>query len=119
MPIAASASARPAKIASSSARNRGRAAESANTWSIVRSLTIGSVGSCARTACWICRAERSSGRAERTTTFMFAGAKPRRRGACSLRKYSSVPVLLRHPALLHVADDADDGERRGVVRGRP
>jgi hypothetical protein len=80
VPIAASASASAAKIPSSSARNRGRAAESENTCSIVRSLTIGSVGSCARTASEIARASVSSGRAERTAMFMLPGAKPTARG---------------------------------------
>ena len=98
MPIAASASARPAKIASSSARNRGRAAESENTWSIVRSLTIGSVGSCARTRLLDLLRERSLRRCvERTTTFMLPARSRSTRGPCSLRKYSSVPVLLAIP----------------------
>jgi len=47
--LSAGANASAAKIASSSARKRGRAAESENTCSIVRSLTTGMVGSCALT----------------------------------------------------------------------
>ena len=37
------------------------------------------------------------GEAERTTRFMLDGEKPVKRGPCSLRKYSSVPVLLAMP----------------------
>ena len=64
MPIAASSSASPANMPSSCARNRGRETDSANTSSIVRSLTIGSVGSIACTIRRICGASDSTGSAD-------------------------------------------------------
>ena len=119
MPIAASASASAAKMPSSSARKRGRAAESAKTCSIDRSLTIGSVASCARTAFWISCAQRRLRQARADHDVHVAGGEAQRsRGCCSFRKYSSVPVFFAMPALLDVAHDADDGERGRLRRDR-
>ena len=71
---------------------------SANTSSIVRSLTIGSVGSIARTTLPDRpAASDSNGSAERTTMFMLRGAELAMRGPCSARKYSSVPVFCATP----------------------
>ena len=62
----------PAKMPSSCARNRGRDTDAPNTSSIVRSLTIGSVGSIDCThALRICGASASTGSDVRTTTFML------------------------------------------------
>ena len=112
MPIAASASARPAKIPSSSARNRGRAAESANTCSIVLSLTIGSAESCERTACWMSRASASSGSDRPNDDVHVARREVRDTRRLIVQEIQLGPGLLRHASLFHVADHADDGEGR-------
>ena len=64
------------------------------------------------------RERRPRGSAERTTTFMFAGANPVRRGPCSLRKYSSVPVFLSMPPCFtsRTTPTIVNGRRRGRTR---
>ena len=96
VPIAASSSASPANSPSSCARNRGRATDSENTSSIVRSRTMGSVGSIVPTICRMFVASDSTGSADLMTMFMFDGAKLVSR-PCSAMKYNSVPVLLPTP----------------------
>ena len=114
MPIAASASARPANRPSNCARNRGRETVSANTSSIVRSLTIGNVGSIDCTIRWMSAASDSSGSDDRITTFMLRGANVVPRGLIS-QEVDLGPGLLVDAALLDVPHDADDGEPRRSV----
>ena len=103
-------SATPATRVSSCAMNRGRATDSANTSSIVRSLTIGSVGirATARPG-EIVGASESNGI-----------SRGRRCSCCPGREFPSRTARARRPpvpslidaALLHVLEHADDREPR-------